>query len=143
MPTPLHKRSLKSLQGKLERALYPAAGLAKFQAMADAGTLERVYSEGSTQIFRVPRGKDALAVLSTTLDTRAPTYPAPRSTQLAQPVYTLKAVPEYSWSALGQSQPVAIVLWLLAIYALLALGLPVAAILFGGLATRGAGAADP
>ena len=128
--------------GKLERALYPAAGLAKFQAMADAGTLERVYSEGVTQIFRVPRGNNALAVLSTTLDTRPPTQPAARDTLLTQPVFTLKAVSEYNWNALGQSQPVAIVLWLLAIYALLALGLPVAAILFGGLATRGAGAAD-
>ena len=38
--------------GELERLTYPAAGLAKFEAMAEAGTLSKVYDNGKTAIFQ-------------------------------------------------------------------------------------------
>lgn len=38
--------------GELERQTYPAAGLAKFEAMAEAGTLSKVYDNGKTAIFQ-------------------------------------------------------------------------------------------
>ncbi len=41
--------------GGLERAYYPADGLAKFDAMARAGLLERVYEQGEAAVYRVNR----------------------------------------------------------------------------------------
>ena len=38
--------------GQLERLNYPAAGLAKFEAMAQAGILRKVYDHGETAIFQ-------------------------------------------------------------------------------------------
>ncbi|HNP74690.1 MAG TPA: DUF2298 domain-containing protein, partial [Kouleothrix sp.] len=127
--------------GKLERALYPAAGLAKFDALAQSGAIEQVYAAGQTRVYRVPRGATAPAVASTTLDTRPPAPAVPQTTLMAVPVYTLPVVGEYAWNKLAQSDGAALVLWLLAFYALLALGLPLAALIFGRMATGRAEAA--
>lgn len=128
--------------GKLERALYPAQGLAKFETLAGEQQIERVYSSDTTNIYRIPRGGNAPVVLSTTLATTPTVLSAPRDTRLTAPVFTFKAVREYAWNTLAQSEPVAIVLWLLALYVILALGFPLAALLFGGLAVPRHGAAD-
>ena len=122
--------------GQLERALYPAAGLAKFDALAQAGQISQVYSAGATRIYQLPRAESAPAVTSTTLAVRPAQQTTPQGTRLDAPVHTLPAVPEYAWNQLAQAQPVALALWLLAGYLLLALGLPISALVFGRLAAR-------
>ncbi|HEX9373315.1 MAG TPA: DUF2298 domain-containing protein [Roseiflexaceae bacterium] len=127
--------------GQLERALYDPAGLAKFDALADAGQIQQVYSAGDTRIYRVPRapGDAPPAVLTTSLPVRAPNLLPQKDTRLSRPVDQLPAVGEYVWNRLARSQPVAVLLWLLACYALLALGLPPTALVFG----RGGRSAAP
>jgi len=117
--------------GQLERALYAPAGLAKFDTLAQAQQIRQVYAEGNTRIYQVPRGSNLPAVLSTTLATTPPTLVSSQGTRLNAPTYTLPAVGEYAWNGLAASQPVAVLLWLLVCYALLALGLPPALLVFG------------
>ncbi|MEO7910744.1 MAG: DUF2298 domain-containing protein, partial [Roseiflexaceae bacterium] len=57
--------------GQLERALYPPAGLARFDALAQAGKLQIVYQRGATVIYRVAPAEHAPAVLTTTLPLEA------------------------------------------------------------------------
>ena len=40
--------------GQLERALYPPAGLARFDALAQSGKIQVVYQRGATVIYQVP-----------------------------------------------------------------------------------------
>jgi YYY domain-containing protein len=125
--------------GKLERALYPAAGLAKFDALAQSHQIQQVYAAGDTRIYEVPRADSAPVVLSTTLSTTPPKLPSDEPTRLSVPVDQLPAVREYAWNRLADSQPMAVLLWLLACYGLLALGLPPALLAFGrGRAGAGA-----
>jgi len=56
---------------------------------------------------------------------------------LETPIYLLPALNDYAWNSLAASQPVAVLLWLLACYALLALGLPLALLVFGRAADGG------
>jgi uncharacterized membrane protein len=62
--------------GQLERALYPPAGLARFDALAQAGKIQEVYRRGATVIYQVPLATHPPAVLHTTLPVRAPSMPA-------------------------------------------------------------------
>jgi YYY domain-containing protein len=117
--------------GQLERALYSPAGLAKFDTLAQAQRMRQVYAEGDTRIYQVPRGSNLPAVLSTTLAATPPTLASSQGTRLNAPTYTLPAVGEYAWNGLAASQLVSVLLWLLACYALLALGLPPALLVFG------------
>jgi YYY domain-containing protein len=57
--------------GQLERALYPAAGLARFDALAQAGKLQIVYQRGATVIYQVAPAEHAPAILTTTLPVEA------------------------------------------------------------------------
>jgi uncharacterized membrane protein len=43
--------------GPLERAMYPAAALAKFDRAAAAGELDVIYQSGAVTIYAVPDGK--------------------------------------------------------------------------------------
>jgi YYY domain-containing protein len=62
--------------GQLERALYPPAGLARFDALARDGKLQVVYQRGATQIYRVVPAGHAPAVLTTTLSVDVPSVSA-------------------------------------------------------------------
>jgi YYY domain-containing protein len=53
--------------GQLEHALYPPAGLARFDALAQAGKIQVVYQRGATVIYRVAPAAHPPAVLTTTL----------------------------------------------------------------------------
>jgi YYY domain-containing protein len=117
--------------GQLERALYSPAGLAKFDTMAQSGALTTVYNAGNTRIYRVEPQENPPAIVHTTLPVVPPTLPG-KSLMLSVPVDLLPAIDEYGWNALAQHQFVAVILWLLAWYGLLALGLPLAVIVFGG-----------
>lgn len=123
--------------GQLERAVYAAAGLAKFDALAAAGQIDMVYSAGETRIYRVPASELPPAVLTTSLPVRAPA-PEPRN-DLMLPVRVgdLPSVGHHGWNSLAANPFVAVALWLLAWYALAALGLPLAALVFGGRAPDG------
>jgi YYY domain-containing protein len=124
--------------GQLERALYDPAGLAKFDALMRSGQIQQVYAAGDTRIYQIPRetGAPTPALLTTSLAVRAPTLPAEKGL-LDTPIYLLPALNDYAWNRLADSQPVAVLLWLLACYALLALGLPPALLVFGRAADGG------
>jgi YYY domain-containing protein len=62
--------------GQLERALYPPAGLARFDALAQAGKMHVVYRRGATVIYQVAPAGHLPAVLTTTLPVHAPSLPA-------------------------------------------------------------------
>jgi YYY domain-containing protein len=116
--------------GELERALYDPAGLAKFDALAQQGALEKVYDRGGVAVYRVPAPAAVPAVVQNVPPVAAPRpVPEPRLL-LDRPVGELPAVNEFAWNRLADSQPVAVLLWLLAWYALLLLGLPLAALVF-------------
>ncbi|HET9223719.1 MAG TPA: DUF2298 domain-containing protein, partial [Roseiflexaceae bacterium] len=128
--------------GELERAIYDPSGLAKFETMADAGQLQRVYAQGQTSIYQLLPSDRPPALLTTSLPVRAPSSPAtaPSESELAGaatkplrldvPVDQLPQVNEYGWNRLANSQIAAVLFWLLASYILLLLGLPIAIVLF-------------
>jgi len=62
--------------GQLERALYPAAGLARFDALAQSGKLQVVYQRGTTLIYRVAPAGHPPAVLTTSLPVDVPSSSA-------------------------------------------------------------------
>ncbi len=115
--------------GQLERALYSPEGLAKFDEMARQGVLRTVYSQHDTRIYQVPPADQPAATLHITAPVRPPALPTD-TLALRVPVDMLPAVDEYGWNRLADNQVVAVALWLLAWYGLLALGLPVAALVF-------------
>jgi YYY domain-containing protein len=117
--------------GQLERALYSPAGLAKFDAMAQSGAITTVYDAGDTRIYRVEPKENPPAIVHTTLPVVPPTLPG-KSLMLTVPVDMLPVLDEFGWNALAQNQFVAVILWLLAWYGLLVLGLPIAVLVFGG-----------
>jgi len=118
--------------------LYDPAGLAKFDALMRSGQIQQVYAAGDTRIYQIPRetGAPTPALLTTSLAVRAPALAAEQG-QLATPIYLLPALNDYAWNRLADSQPVAVLLWLLGCYALLALGLPPALLVFGRAADAG------
>ena len=116
--------------GQLERALYDPAGLAKFDAMAAAGQIERVYDQNGTCIYRIPQTGAPPAVLTTSVSVRPPTT-SQSTLLLDRPVGELPEVNEYAWNPLAQSSVSATIFWLLASYVLLLLGLPLAVLVFG------------
>ncbi|ABU56662.1 DUF2298 domain-containing protein [Roseiflexus castenholzii] len=123
--------------GRLERALYDPAGLAKFDALAAAGQIEMVYRAGETRIYHVPPADHPPAVLTTSLPVRAPA-PAPQNDlMLPMRVGELPAVEMHGWNRLADNPAIAVLLWLLAWYVLAALGLPVAMLVFGARAPDG------
>jgi len=58
--------------GQLERALYAPAGLAHFDALAQAGKIQVVYQRGTTVIYQVAPAAHPPAVLTTTLPVEVP-----------------------------------------------------------------------
>jgi YYY domain-containing protein len=117
--------------GGVERASYDPAGLAKFEAMAAAGELERVFQQGQTAIYRVTE-PGAPGMLTSDLPIVAPTAETFPPLLLDRPVGQLPVLDEYAWNALSAGNGwLALLLWLLAIYGLGALGLPLAWIVFG------------
>ncbi|MCS6839287.1 MAG: DUF2298 domain-containing protein [Roseiflexus sp.] len=123
--------------GQLERALYDPAGLAKFDALAAAGQIETVYRAGETRIYRVPPADHAPAVLTTSLPVRAPAPTPQNNLMLPVRVGELPVVEMRGWNRLADHPVVAVLLWLLTWYALAALGLPLAALVFGARAPDG------
>jgi YYY domain-containing protein len=123
--------------GQLERALYDPAGLAKFDALAAAGQIEIAYSAGETRIYRVPPADHTPAVLTTSLPVRAPAPALQNDLMLPVRVGELPAVEMHGWNRLAGNPAIAVLLWLLAWYALAALGLPLAALVFGVRAPDG------
>ncbi len=120
--------------GQIERALYDPAGLAKFDALAAAGRIETVYSTGETRIYRVPPADHPPAVLTTSLPVRAPTPTPQNDLMLPVRVGELPAVEMRGWNPLANNPVIAVALWLLVWYAFAALGLPLAALVFGARA---------
>jgi YYY domain-containing protein len=117
--------------GQLERALYGPDVAIKFDQLVSNGRLQLAYTSGATRIYQAPRPNEPPALLTTSLPVVAPALPPEKTSMLEQPVENLPVVDEYAWNPLAQSQPVAILLWLLASYALLILGLPLAVLVFG------------
>jgi uncharacterized membrane protein/Flp pilus assembly protein TadD len=118
--------------GGLERAIYPAAGLATFEQMAQQGSLQRVFRVGETAIYRVLNPGSPSAILTSDMPLHAPTRDTPPPLRLKQPVNDLPAVDEYAWNELANlSSWTAVLFWLVALYVLLLLGLPMAVVMFG------------
>ena len=123
--------------GRLERALYDPAGLAKFDAMASAGLIDTVYTAGATRIYRVPASDLPPAVLTTSLPVRAPAAAPQKDLMLPVRVGDLPPVDQHGWNRLADLPFVAVLLWLVVWYALAALGLPLAALVLGPRAPDG------
>ena len=62
--------------GQLERALYPASGLARLDALAQSGKIQVVYHRGATTIYRVPPAGHPPAVLTISLPVDPPSWSA-------------------------------------------------------------------
>jgi Chlor_Arch_YYY domain len=115
--------------GGLERAIYGTQALETFDSLIKLGSLEKVYDQGSTSIYRVLQPFSD-GILTTDMGFVKPTVrtipPLPLSERLSE----LPAIDEYAWNSLGQSSWGALLLWLLAWYGILLLGLPLAWLLF-------------
>ncbi len=117
--------------GGVERAIYNPAGLVKFEELAQQGQLERVYSRGATQIYRLVE-PGTPTIFTTELPVVAPSLDTPPPLLLDQPVNELPVVGEYGWNKLASASSwAALLVWLLALYALVPLGLPLAVLVFG------------
>jgi YYY domain-containing protein len=125
--------------GGMERTTYDLIGLAKFPFMAQQGLLEEVFSQGETQIYRVVE-PGTPRMLTSDVPVTAPTAATPPPLLLTTPVNELPPVDEYAWNTLiRQHSPLATLLWLIVLYGLALLGLPLAHLTFsrwrdGGLA---------
>ncbi|NJO04630.1 MAG: hypothetical protein HC876_03365 [Chloroflexaceae bacterium] len=117
--------------GGVERALYSAESLAKFDQLTSEGQLERVYSGDNTTIYRVVNPGPPTVVTSD-IPMVPPELDTPPPLLLDQPVNELPAVNGYAWNSWASSNSgAAFVVWLVALYALALLGLPLAVTLFG------------
>ncbi|NNJ09920.1 hypothetical protein EKD04_006230 [Chloroflexales bacterium ZM16-3] len=135
----LHQYGVEYLYvGGVERATYDAAGLAKFPAMVGSGDLAVAFQSGQTTIYRVTKvGQPEM--LTSDVPLVPPTERTPPPLMLREPVNELPAVDEYAWNSLAHgSSWAATIFWLLAIYGLAALGMPVARLAFGRAADGGA-----
>lgn len=129
--------------GGIERATYDPNGLLKFELMAERGYLEPVFSQGQTTIYRVVEpGRPTQ--LTNDLPIVPPTADTIPALMLDVPVNELPAVNEYAWlGEAGQNSWIAMLLWLVAIYGIGLLGLPVAYAVFGTWRDGGAIFAKP
>ncbi len=118
--------------GGVERATYDPAGLAKFAALAATGQLEPVFSQGETTIYRVAApGRPRM--LTSDLAIVPPGTATTPPLMLRTPVNELPAVDPYAWNGLARETSwLAALVWLLALYGLGLLGLPLARAVFGG-----------
>ncbi len=134
----LHQYGVEYLYvGGVERTTYDAAGLAKFAGMVGSGDLAVAFQSGQTTIYRVTHPGQP-RMLTSDVALAPPTARTPPPLMLGQPVNELPAVDEYAWNGLARgSSWVAALLWLLTIYGLAALGLPVARLVFGRAADGG------
>ena len=135
----LHRYAVEYLYvGGQERATYDAAGLAKFDGMAGRGDLQVAFTYGQTVIYRVTQPGQP-QMLTSDVPLVPPTTNTPPPLMLRTPVNKLPAVGGYAWNDLARdSSWAAAIFWLLAIYGLAALGLPVASLAFGRAADGGA-----
>ncbi|GAB4152116.1 MAG: DUF2298 domain-containing protein [Roseiflexaceae bacterium] len=122
--------------GQLERTMYDPNGIAKFEQMASAGTIEQVFQQGGTAIYRIPPDpiRTAPAVTAITTRVEPPTMPAdPNAAMLDRPVGDLP--PSDPYPSLGRGGPgeqlIALALWCLIWLMIGALGLPTALLIFG------------
>ncbi len=124
--------------GGVERSTYDPLGIAKFEAMAGEGTLERVFQQGQTAIYRVIE-PDTPRMLTSDLPVVAPELDTPPPLMLDRPVNELPAVDEYAWNSLiRDSSLLSTLFWLAFFYAMSLLGLPAAYAVFGGWRDGGA-----
>ena len=117
--------------GQLERALYGPAAPDKFARMAASGAIQQVYQVGQTAIYQVPAPQIPPQTVTSALPVIAPTLPPAKDAMLDRPVGMLPAVNEFAWNRGAQSEPVAILLWLLVFIGLALLGLPLSIAVFG------------
>lgn len=117
--------------GGVERAIYEPAGLAKFEDMVQRGYLAAAFRSGETTIYRVTQ-PGVPTMLTTDLPVVPPQLRTPPRLMLDQPVNELPAVGDYAWNSWASSNSlVALVTWLVILYALALLGLPLAVLIFG------------
>lgn len=117
--------------GGIERALFDAFGLGKFEILTQQGQLERAFTDGNTTIYRVLQ-PGTPTILTSDLPVRTPQKDTPPPLRLDQPVNELPAVNDYAWNTWANINSwTALVAWLVALYGLALLGLPLAALIFG------------
>ena len=118
--------------GRLERALYDPAGLAKFDALMRSGQIQQVYSAGDTRIYQIPRetGAPAPALLTTSLRCARRRCRPTRTCCLTRRSTYLPALNDYDWNRLADFSRSRFCsgCWPAT---LLALGLPLALLVFG------------
>jgi YYY domain-containing protein len=117
--------------GGVERAYYSEEGLAKFDALTEQGELERVFETGATAIYRVVHPGEP-QILTTDISVEPPHLDMPPPLRLMDDVNELPAVNEFAWNEwVGDYSGRAVLVWLVALYGLMALGLPLAVLVFG------------
>ncbi|NTW02576.1 MAG: hypothetical protein HGA19_15070, partial [Oscillochloris sp.] len=127
--------------GGIERATYDAAGLAKFAKMVESGDLQVVFQRGQTTIYQVTHPGQP-HMLTSDVPLEPPTENTPLPLMLREPVNEQTAVNEYAWNSLASNNSwLSLIFWLLAIYGLSILGLPVAHLVLGRTADGGWGMA--
>jgi YYY domain-containing protein len=125
--------------GGFERNVYAAEGLAQLEQLAQRGFLETVFSQGRATIYRVTNPGEPTVLTDDRL-LLPPQMDTPPPLLLNEPVNELPAVREYGWNQLtGASSWPALLTWLIAMYGLTGLGLPLAWMIFGGWRDGGFG----
>ncbi len=109
--------------GGVERQLYSAEGLAKFQTLVERGALERVFQTGESVLYRV-RTPGQPQMLTNDLPIRPPTMRTTPALELTQPVQQLPAVGHLGWNTvLSEQQWLALIAWLGIWYLIAGLGI--------------------
>lgn len=117
--------------GGIERALYDPFSLGKFDMLVQQGDLEQAFTDGDTTIYRVMQ-PGTPTMLTTDLPVRPPHLDTPPPLKLDQSVNELPVVNEYAWNGWANANPwLALLVWIGVLYALTALGLPLALLVFG------------
>ncbi len=134
----LHRYAVEYLYvGGQERSTYDPTGLAKFDGMIRHGDLSVAFQQGQTTIYRVTQPGQP-QMLTSDVPLIPPTTNTSPPLLLRTPVNKLPAVGGYAWNNLARDNSwAATIFWLLAIYGLAALGLPVARLVFGRTADGG------
>ncbi len=116
--------------GHNERALYAPAGLQKFDTLANQGALEVVFRQGDTTIYRVLQPGPSSMLLDDT-PVSPPALDSIPPLRLKQAVNELPAVRGFAWNDWANASSWrALLVWVVALYGLLLLGLPLALALF-------------
>ena len=134
----LHRYAVEYLYvGGQERSTYDPTGLAKFDGMVGHGDLSVAFQQGQTTIYRVTQPGQP-QMLTSDVPLIPPTTNTTPPLLLRTPVNKLPAVGGYAWNNLARDNSwAAAIFWLLAIYGLAALGLPVARLVLGRTADGG------